>query len=272
MHIALSNVLDFHQKMGLSIGDPRYPDISVDTQLRYNLIHEEFTELGLALEGVDKDGNTLSPDEKLIAVADALGDIAYTIAGAAATWGIDLGGVFDAIHTSNMTKSPANKRADGKILKGPEYVPPDIAGVFTEAAQETDVYGFGQDAWWPEPTVKAMQEIPRNASAFVETHHLPAELAAKLLEAEPRDSKPVNAEPLNGVFNSWGYIFDCLCGRTQSLTLREGSRGGFGYGKPKHVECMCGKKHVFIFHEAKHRNPEVKSYEIIDLEAPGVNR
>ena len=155
MHTALMSVLEFHAKMGQPIGDPRKPDLSVDTQLRWDLIHEEFNELTLALEGKDKHGNKLSHDDQIIAVADALGDIAYVVAGAAATWGIDLGGVFDAIHTSNMTKTPGNKRQDGKILKGPNYAPPDIKGALAEAKAEVEAHGFGEDAWWPTPTVSS---------------------------------------------------------------------------------------------------------------------
>lgn len=146
MYSALFALQEFHKKVGLAIGDPRAPDLSVDTELRLKLIEEEYGELTLAFLGLDKQGNALDGRTQLIAVADALGDLAYVIAGAAVTWGIDIGGVFEEIHRSNMTKLPGNKRSDGKITKGPEYVPPDLERVLQDAAAD-------QSDWWPEPTV-----------------------------------------------------------------------------------------------------------------------
>ena len=53
--------------------------------------------------------------------------------GTAHVYGIDLDAVLDAVHVSNMTKLGADgrpvRRADGKILKGPHYRPPEIAAV-----------------------------------------------------------------------------------------------------------------------------------------------
>lgn len=153
MNTALLDVAEFHEKMRQTIGDPRFPCVDIDTQLRWELIREEFEELTQALQAKDKHGNDLDKKAQVVAVADALGDMCYVIAGAAVTWGIDLGGVFDAIHASNMTKSYSNKRQDGKILKGKNYQAPDIQGALDNAKAECETYGFGQDAWWPQPTV-----------------------------------------------------------------------------------------------------------------------
>ena len=53
--------------------------------------------------------------------------------GTAHVYGIDLDAVLDEVHASNMTKLGADgrpiRRADGKVLKGPGYRPPDIAAV-----------------------------------------------------------------------------------------------------------------------------------------------
>lgn len=87
--------------------------------LRLGLIREEVDELADALDGDD-----------LVAVADALGDIAYVVYGAAQAFGIDLDAVVAEIHRSNMTKlgpdgTPIH-REDGKVLKGPDYEPPNL--------------------------------------------------------------------------------------------------------------------------------------------------
>lgn len=63
----------------------------------------------------------------LTEVADALGDALYVIYGTACLCGIDMEPVFDEIHRSNMSKVPGGfKREDGKWMKGPGYVKPDL--------------------------------------------------------------------------------------------------------------------------------------------------
>ena len=131
----MTDVADFHHKMGQFVGDTMIPDVSVSTDLRVELIREEFEELLWALSSKDKLGNLLSESEQIIAVADALADLTYVINGAAVTWGIDLDAVFKTVHESNMTKSVSQKRADGKVIKGPDYVPPDIAGALWRATK-----------------------------------------------------------------------------------------------------------------------------------------
>jgi len=116
----LPMVMEFHDKMGVQF-DPNIED--QDTcDLRLGLLMEECKELSDAL------GNRDTPANRQ-AVADALGDILYVVLGAADVWCIDIGRVFAEIHRSNMTKEPGHKRADGKILKGPNYSPPDLSFV-----------------------------------------------------------------------------------------------------------------------------------------------
>lgn len=116
----------FNDAFQQHVGDTTKPDVSVNTDLRVELIREEFEELKAALDGKDKNGLRLSKEERIIAVADALGDLVYVIAGAALTWGIDLTAVVEEIHSSNMTKVGGEKRADGKVLKPSTYRAPNI--------------------------------------------------------------------------------------------------------------------------------------------------
>ncbi len=68
-----------------------------------------------------------------VEIADALGDGIYVKYGHAIERGIPLDDVLREIHRSNMSKLGADGlpilRDDGKILKGPNYSPPDIAKV-----------------------------------------------------------------------------------------------------------------------------------------------
>lgn len=135
MYQATSQVTDFHHKVNQHVGDIRKPDFSVDRSLRVTLIEEEVEELKLALRGFDKFGVRLTSEQQVVAVADALGDISYVTVGAAVTWGIPLGEVFDEIHRSNMTKKAENRRADGKVLKDVDYEAPDVAWAIRNASE-----------------------------------------------------------------------------------------------------------------------------------------
>ncbi len=96
--------------------------------LRLKLIMEEAHELEDALAA-----------QNLVAVADALGDLAYVTFGAALTFGIDLDEVIAEIHRSNMTKlGPDGRpilRDDGKVLKGSNYSPPCLEPIIYREAQ-----------------------------------------------------------------------------------------------------------------------------------------
>lgn len=104
-------------------------DIPAELQdLRLKLIMEEARELEDALAAQD-----------LVAIADALGDLAYVTYGAALTFGINLDEVVAEIHRSNMTKLGLDGkpilRDDGKVLKGPNYSPPCLAPIIRRQAQ-----------------------------------------------------------------------------------------------------------------------------------------
>lgn len=120
-------VAEFHAAFHLPnrVGSGR--EISVEEeQLRLDLLEEEFKEY---LDGIYH-GNRVE-------VADALGDMLYVIHGTALCYGIDLDAVVEEIHRSNMTKLGEDGRPiyrdDGKVLKGPNYEPPNIAPI-VEAA------------------------------------------------------------------------------------------------------------------------------------------
>lgn len=110
-------VSDFHEKHDGHLGNPQQPRIH-DPQLRYDLLKEEVEEFKAACEAGD-----------LVKAIDGLADIVYVAIGGFVAFGVEAGPVLEEVHRSNMTKTPGGKRGDGKILKGPDYEPPDIAGV-----------------------------------------------------------------------------------------------------------------------------------------------
>ena len=129
---------DFHRAYDLPVRDMPTADVGADqVALRLALIQEEVGELAEAASAGD-----------LIGVADALADIVYVAYGTAHVYGIDLDAVLDEVHSSNMTKLGADgrpiRRADGKVLKGPGYRPPDIAAVLARSSglpSKADIHG-----------------------------------------------------------------------------------------------------------------------------------
>jgi len=91
-------------------------------QLRLDLIKEEVDELQEALDAKD-----------IVEIADALTDILYVTYGAGHAFGIDLDTCFNEVQRSNMSKLGIDGkpiyREDGKVLKGRNYSPPQLAKI-----------------------------------------------------------------------------------------------------------------------------------------------
>lgn len=60
--------------------------------------------------------------EIMQALVKELCDLRYVVEGALVTCGVEPD-AYDEVHRSNMSKQ--GRRADGKVLKGPNYSPPD---------------------------------------------------------------------------------------------------------------------------------------------------
>ena len=118
----------FHQAYGLGI--EQSPTASLPeaiSSLRFNLMKEENEEY---LEAA-KEGN-------LVEVGDALGDMLYILCGTIISHGFQekMEAIFDEIQRSNMSKLGNDGkpiyRADGKVLKGPHYLKPNLKKIIEE--------------------------------------------------------------------------------------------------------------------------------------------
>ncbi len=146
-------VRQFHELYQMPIAHTDVPRTDFDRiHMRMSLIAEEFAELTGALYGSearaaieaaaararDLDDQTRDTVE----VADALADLVYVIYGMAIECGIDLDRVLDEVQASNLSKLGADGkpilREDGKILKGPGFFPPDVAGTLGLGGTDTD--------------------------------------------------------------------------------------------------------------------------------------
>jgi predicted HAD superfamily Cof-like phosphohydrolase len=124
----LDAVKKFHETYGLGYSKKPIADLGKDKNLlRFNLMKEENEEYLAAANEND-----------LVEVADALGDMLYILCGNMIEHGMQskIEAVFDEIQKSNMSKLDEDGkpiyRADGKVLKGPNYFKPNIKQFFDE--------------------------------------------------------------------------------------------------------------------------------------------
>lgn len=123
MEQALEKLKIAHQLYGHPVGTASFMDVD-QLQFRMRLIDEERDELWKAIV------NYHTGEGGIYDIYKELGDLLYVILGFAVTFGIPLDVVFDRIHASNMSKLGRDGkplyREDGKVLKGPDYCPPQF--------------------------------------------------------------------------------------------------------------------------------------------------
>ena len=121
---SLKLVGDFHE--AFEVYEPGHIDDADTNSLRISLLQEELDELRSALGENDK-----------VAVLDALSDLQYVLDGAYHCFGLAKykSEAFKEVHRANMSKLKEGRpvyRIDGKILKGPDYIPPALAEIMSE--------------------------------------------------------------------------------------------------------------------------------------------
>jgi predicted HAD superfamily Cof-like phosphohydrolase len=138
-------VIEFHRACSIPIATKGPTQLPPDRmRLRADLILEEAFETLRAMVGDSKvvcARLTYFEDEArrtlrmailgpvdLVEIADGLADLDYVVEGTRLELGINGDPIADEVHRANMTKLDGPKREDGKQLKPPGWVPPDIAG------------------------------------------------------------------------------------------------------------------------------------------------
>ena len=127
MQTILTQVTEFHQRFNSPILDlPQIP--SADRcKLRVSLIAEELKELQEAID-----------DNDIVAVADALADIQYVLAGAVLEFGLGnkFSDLFNEVHRSNMSKACSSYQEAEETVK--YYAEKD--GTEAKIVQDGDTY------------------------------------------------------------------------------------------------------------------------------------
>lgn len=104
-----------------------------DFPLRLRLIGEEFDEVHEAVTDLYA---AETPEQQRVArehLLKELCDLVYVTIGAASNFGMSFDEAFRRVHESNMSKLGTDgkpiRRADGKVVKGPNYVEPNLGGL-----------------------------------------------------------------------------------------------------------------------------------------------
>lgn len=206
-------VTEFHHAFGLPVGDRPVAEVTgALTDLRLNLLRDEVQELADAVAT----GNVAD-------IAQEMADVVYVVYGYAVTNGIRLDQVVAAVHEANMSKlGPDGQpilREDGKVLKGPNFRPPDVAGVLgigepptlQELLERHDwdeliLGGFiclhctpegcddpDDNVYWPCPPLRDAGMTDEKATAVVAAHYAAVSAKAKAdraaLQATRQDVK-----------------------------------------------------------------------------------
>lgn len=133
-------VREFHQHYSMPIGTvPTFILDDTREALRNHLEVEEQEEWKDAIYNDD-----------IVEVADAIGDYIYVLLGRTVEMGLPMDEIFAEIHRSNMSKLGEDGkpiyREDGKVLKGPNYTPPDIESILIKHG-------------WQKPKPLSMEDV-----------------------------------------------------------------------------------------------------------------
>jgi predicted HAD superfamily Cof-like phosphohydrolase len=121
-------LVEFHSTYGLPVAtapvnfDSDNKSLHETWELRKELVREEYQEFmdAMAFRNLEE-------------IADAICDLVYVAVGTAVSFGIPFDACFAEVQRSNMSKLGEDgkpiEREDGKILKGPNFSPPDLRKV-----------------------------------------------------------------------------------------------------------------------------------------------
>lgn len=118
---AIQMVLEFHEAYDCPVLHTPTIPTQDRSRLRQDLMTEELNELCNAIDAKD-----------MVGIVDGLCDLLYVVYGTAWEFGVAelLKEAFAEVHRSNMSKLGQDGkpiyREDGKVLKGPNFTPPNL--------------------------------------------------------------------------------------------------------------------------------------------------
>ena len=110
--------------------------------MQLDLVREEASEFLVAADEVYADPENNKRRSELL---KELADLTFVCYQFAAAYGLDLDAALRRVYESNMSKLDEDGkviyRADGKVLKGPNYEPPNLDGLFPTSNSHYDTHG-----------------------------------------------------------------------------------------------------------------------------------
>lgn len=110
--------------------------------MQLDLVKEEASEFLVAADEVYADPENNKRRSELL---KELSDLVFVCYQFAAAYGLDLDEALRRVYESNMSKLDEDGkviyRADGKVLKGPNYEPPNLDGLFPTSNSHYDTHG-----------------------------------------------------------------------------------------------------------------------------------
>ena len=110
--------------------------------MQLDLVREEASEFLVAADEVYADPENNKRRSELL---KELSDLVFVCYQFAAAYGLDLDEALRRVYESNMSKLDEDGkviyRADGKVLKGPNYEPPNLDGLFPTSNSHYDTHG-----------------------------------------------------------------------------------------------------------------------------------
>lgn len=106
-------------------------------EFRYKLLVEEVTEVGeeVAMAMAERSLGNPIPHKVMVRLLKELADVQYVLSGFSEALGLDLETAFNRVHASNMSKFVDGKALfndHGKVMKGPNYQPPNLEDLVKE--------------------------------------------------------------------------------------------------------------------------------------------
>lgn len=129
-------IVEFYEAIGSPLPKRPLTPTTSSIQLRQTLIDEEYAEVTAAFQAIQTaqaNGDAIDAAPLMHELADLL----YVVYGAMWAFGIDPDLIFAEVHRANMQKVGGPRRADGKLLKPPDWQPANVAGVVAKLRSRT---------------------------------------------------------------------------------------------------------------------------------------
>lgn len=240
MSVIREQVSEFHRAFDQPVLD--WPQVPPDerVRLRLRLVLEEAFELleacvvttrlrsvDLLREKVFELIEDVEVKVGLVALADALADLDYVSEGTRLEFGIDGAPIAAEVHRSNMAKvwpdGTVQKNEGGKVLKPPDWTPPDI---YNELLKQQCGQPVAQGAASTDEVLELNRvsiELAKRLSVLeerVDHHVVDATVGNKVVTPATADEVQELRRAVSGLAERLGHAEGAIVGVTRGLLLR----------------------------------------------------